>query len=296
MPVVIANGVRTYFEIAGEGEALLLVAGNGMDHTAFRDQIATFARHFRCITYDLRGIGKSDVPESGYTVPDMARDALGLLAALQIPAAHVAGYSLGGAIGQQMAIDAPDRVSSLSLYSAFSHVEPYLRRRYELLVKILAETTPELWAMFTTFSAFGEEYINAHDDDVEKEVAAAHRALARRRRSIEGRSGRTLQGHPRARCPVAPVRDSVSDLDRRGELRPGDAAVVRTLPARTNCRIASLHLRRRAASPAQFHAGFHRGRAGFPARGASRGVARQAMSTPRLPVYIRRRIDGALPR
>lgn len=171
MPVVIANGVRTYFEIAGEGEALLLVAGNGMDHTAFRDQIATFARHFRCITYDLRGIGKSDVPESGYTVPDMARDALGLLAALQIPAAHVAGYSLGGAIGQQMAIDAPDRVSSLSLYSAFSHVEPYLRRRYELLVKILAETTPELWAMFTTFSAFGEEYINAHDDDVEREVA-----------------------------------------------------------------------------------------------------------------------------
>ena len=79
MPIVNANGVRTYYEIAGEGAPLLLIAGNGMDHTAFRDQVPSFAQYFRCITYDLRGIGKSDVPNSGYTVPDMARDALALL-------------------------------------------------------------------------------------------------------------------------------------------------------------------------------------------------------------------------
>lgn len=171
MPFVTANRVRTYFEMVGEGEALLLIAGNGMDHTAFRDQLPSFAAHFRCITYDLRGIGKADIPESGYTVPDMARDAFDLLSALGLPGAHVAGYSLGGAIGMQMAIEQPDRVRSLSLYSTFSHVEPYLRRRYELLVKILLETTPELWAMFTAFSAFGEEYINAHDAEIEREVA-----------------------------------------------------------------------------------------------------------------------------
>ena len=65
MPFVIANGVRTYFEMVGEGEPLLLIAGNGMDHTAFRDQVPSFAAHFRCITYDLRGIGKADVPGIG---------------------------------------------------------------------------------------------------------------------------------------------------------------------------------------------------------------------------------------
>jgi 3-oxoadipate enol-lactonase len=171
MPFAVANGVRTYFETIGEGEPLLLIAGNGMDHSAFRDQVPLFAAHFRCISYDLRGIGKADVPESGYTVPDMARDATALLSALGVSSAHVAGYSLGGAIGQQMAIEQPDRVKSLSLYSTFSHIEPYLRRRYELLVKVLLETTPELWAMFTTFSAFGEEYINAHDAEIEKEIA-----------------------------------------------------------------------------------------------------------------------------
>jgi 3-oxoadipate enol-lactonase len=170
MPYVTANGLRTYFEQVGEGEPLLLIAGNGMDHTTFRDQVPSFAPHFRCITYDLRGIGKTAVTESGYTVPDMARDAFALLSALDISGAHIAGYSLGGAIGLRMAIGEPDRVKSLSLYSAFSHVEPYLRRRYELLVKILAETTPELWAMFTTFSAFGAEYINAHDAEIENEI------------------------------------------------------------------------------------------------------------------------------
>src|SRR5437879_11338397 len=152
MTIVISNGLRTYVEITGDGAPLLLIAGNGMDHTAFRDQVPAFAPHFRCITYDLRGIGKSDVTDSGYTVPEMARDALALLSVLGFSGAHVAGYSLGGAIGQQMAIDAPERVKSLSLYSTFSHVEPYLRRRYDLLVKILVETTPGRWPRFTTYS------------------------------------------------------------------------------------------------------------------------------------------------
>jgi 3-oxoadipate enol-lactonase len=171
MPFVVANGVRTRVEAAGDGPPLLLIAGNGMDHTTFRDQLPLFTRDFRCITYDLRGIGDSDVPDAGYTIRDMTTDALELLTVLGIGAAHVAGYSLGGAIAQEMALRSPGRVLSLSLYSTYSHVEPFLRRRYELLIKILMETTPELWAMFTTFTAYGEQYINAHDAELDQEVA-----------------------------------------------------------------------------------------------------------------------------
>jgi pimeloyl-ACP methyl ester carboxylesterase len=170
MPFVVANGIRTRYEVAGEGPPVLLIAGNGMDHTTFRDQLPLFARNFRCITYDMRGIGDSDVPEDGYTVPVMAADALALLTALDVPAAHVGGYSLGGAIALEMALSDPERVNSLSLYSTYSHVEPFLRRRYELLIKILLETPPELWAMFTAVTAYGEEYINAHDEEIEQEV------------------------------------------------------------------------------------------------------------------------------
>jgi len=171
MPFIEANGVRTYYESAGEGPGLLLIAGNGMDHTAFADQIGPFSGHFRCITYDMRGVGRSAVPEPNYTVKEMADDALALLSGLGLESAHVAGYSLGGAIAQEMALKAPARLKSLSIYSSYSHVEPYLRRRYELLIKILLETSPELWAMFTAFTAFGEEYINKHDAELEREIA-----------------------------------------------------------------------------------------------------------------------------
>ena len=194
MPFVVANGIRTFYELSGEGPPLVLIAGNGMDHTTFRAQVPDFSRHFQCITYDMRGVGRSDVPDGGYTTEEMATDAFALLDALEIESAHVAGYSLGGAIAQIMAVRAPKRVHTLSLYSSYSHVEPYLRRRYELLIKILEQGDPQLWAMFTTFTAFGEEYINAHDDEVEREV----QLRARRWLGEDAPSKVGLLGHYRA--------------------------------------------------------------------------------------------------
>jgi pimeloyl-ACP methyl ester carboxylesterase len=104
MPFLNANGVRTRYEIEGEGPALLLIAGNGMDRTCFKDQVPEFAKHFRCIAYDMRGIGESDVTPADYGTREMAADALALLNGLKIERAHVAGYSLGGCIGQEMAL------------------------------------------------------------------------------------------------------------------------------------------------------------------------------------------------
>lgn len=165
-----------------------------MEHTTFDEQLPSFSRHFRCIVYDMRGIGASDVPEDGYTTPDMARDALALLDALNIDVAHVAGYSLGGAIGQIMAIEAPNRVRTLSLYSSFDRPDPYLRLRYDLLLKVLLESTPEMWAMFTAFSAFGMEYINEHEQEVRDEIARREA----RWRTPQAPSKLGLAGHYRA--------------------------------------------------------------------------------------------------
>jgi pimeloyl-ACP methyl ester carboxylesterase len=172
MPFVSANGrLNTFYRTVGEGPPLLLIAGNGMDHTAFDEQLPSFARHFTCIVYDMRGIGRSDVPADGYSTIEMAKDALALLDSLAVTSAHVAGYSLGGAIGQEMAAGAPERVRTLSLYSSFDRPDPYLRLRYDLLLKILLESTPEIWAMFTAFSAFGDAYINANEAIVREEIA-----------------------------------------------------------------------------------------------------------------------------
>jgi pimeloyl-ACP methyl ester carboxylesterase len=194
MPVVTANQIETYYESTGSGPALLLICGNGLDHHSFAEQVEVFSRHFRCISYDLRGVGKSTVPEPGYTAKDMAFDARALLDALDVEHAHIAGYSLGGAIAQEIVLDEPERVLSLSLYSTFSGVAPYLRLRYDLLIRILEECGPEIWSMFTVFSAFGESYINAHAVEVAEEMARrTARAEAFTKQEKQG-----LLGHYRA--------------------------------------------------------------------------------------------------
>jgi len=171
MPFVTANGIRTFYRSEGQGPALLLIAGNGMEHTCFDEQLPLWSQHFRCIVYDLRGVGASAVPQDGYTTTEMARDAVGLLDALDIDTAHVGGYSLGGAIGQEMAAAAPRRVRTLSLYSSFDRPDPYLRLRYDLLVNIVEQGTPELWALFSAFSAFGDDYVNKNEAAVRAEIA-----------------------------------------------------------------------------------------------------------------------------
>jgi 3-oxoadipate enol-lactonase len=206
MPIVKAHGLDTYYEACGAGPPLLLIAGNGMDHTCFHEQLPIFQPHFRCLTYDLRGVGRSAVPDEGYTPGEMAQDALALLTALEIPAAHVAGYSLGGAIGQEMVIQAPERVHSLSLYSTYDRAEPYLALRYELLLMILEEASPDIWARFTAFSAFGEDYINAHMDEVRIEIERR----VKRASAMDATAKRGLAGHYRAIL----AHDTADRLDR----------------------------------------------------------------------------------
>lgn len=191
MPVARIRGIDTYYETVGSGPPLLLVSGNGMDHTAFDEQLPSFSEHFRCITYDLRSIGASSECDPGYTARDLADDAVALLDSVDALPAHVAGYSLGGAVAQEMAVEHPHAVRSLSLYSTYDRLEPYLRLRYDLLLRILNETSPEIWAMFTAFSAFGAAYINAHEEEVREEI----QRRADRWNSDAPPSRRGLEGH-----------------------------------------------------------------------------------------------------
>lgn len=194
MPTAKTRGFETYYETRGSGPPLLLISGNGMDHSAFNEQLPEFSSHFTCITYDLRSIGASTELDPGYTARDLGEDAMALLAALDVLPAHVAGYSLGGAVAQEMAIGHPEAVSTLSLYSTYDRVEPFLRLRYDLLIKILNETTPEMWAMFTAFSAFGQEYVNANESQVREEI----RRRTARWRGDSSPSRRGLEGHYQA--------------------------------------------------------------------------------------------------
>ncbi len=109
------NGIEIYYEVHGVGEPLLLIMGLGANTTGWFMQTAEFSREFRVIAFDNRGSGRSEKPNEPYTMLQMADDAAGLLDALEIGSAHVFGMSLGGMIGQELALMHTERVRTLVL-------------------------------------------------------------------------------------------------------------------------------------------------------------------------------------
>src|SRR5262245_44654392 len=120
MPVAQVAGGHIAYEdsgAAGDRQALVFISGlNGVGRY-WQPQVALFARYDRVITYDHRGMGASDRIQREFSVDQMTAELVGLLDALHIGRAHVVGMSTGGAIGQTLAIEYPERLLKLALCS-----------------------------------------------------------------------------------------------------------------------------------------------------------------------------------
>ena len=125
MPKVNVNGLEMYYEIEGDGPAVVFISGLSQDHLGWMMQVpAVSAAGYRCITFDSRDAGQTAPSAKPYDIRQMAGDTLGLMNAIGVPSAHIVGLSMGGMIGQEMAISSPDRVSSLTLVCTCAANEP----------------------------------------------------------------------------------------------------------------------------------------------------------------------------
>ncbi len=115
MPKTKVNDVDIYYQVQGQGEPLVLIQGLGGAHSAWGFQTRAFKKHYRVITFDNRGVGKTSRSSAPYTIRTMAEDTIGLLNHLGIDKAQVLGMSLGGIIAQEIAINHPNRVMKLIL-------------------------------------------------------------------------------------------------------------------------------------------------------------------------------------
>lgn len=120
MPKAGVNGIDVCYRVQGEGEPLVLIMGFGGGHYAWFFQTRAFKKYYQVVTFDSRGVGKTDKPSEPYTVKTMADDAIGLMDYLGVGKAHILGVSMGGAVAQEVAISYPERVDKLILGSTYA--------------------------------------------------------------------------------------------------------------------------------------------------------------------------------
>jgi len=141
MPHCVVAGARIHYEIDGEGEPLVLIAGTAFD-LSFWDELMPELRGFRVLRLDNRGAGLSNAPDEALSIESMADDVAAVMDAATMPSAHVYGASMGGLIAQELAIRYPERVLSLVLGATWAGGPP-LSRALGALPLLLSRKGPE---------------------------------------------------------------------------------------------------------------------------------------------------------
>ena len=125
MPIIRVNGAALYYEEHGTGsETIVFAHGLLWSCRMFDAQVAQFKEHYRCVAFDFRGQGQSEVTRSGYDMETLYEDAIALIEQLECTPCHFLGLSMGGFIGLRLAARHPELLRSLILLETTADPEP----------------------------------------------------------------------------------------------------------------------------------------------------------------------------
>ncbi len=126
MQTALVNGARIAYRIDGPADAPVVMLSNSLmsSHRMWDPQFDALAQRYRVLRYDTRGHGASQTTPGPYSIELLADDAAALIEHTGVGAVHFVGLSMGGMIGQQLALRHPARVLSLSLCDTASEMPP----------------------------------------------------------------------------------------------------------------------------------------------------------------------------
>ncbi|MEN8226587.1 MAG: alpha/beta hydrolase [Bacteroidota bacterium] len=126
MPFITVNDVRIYYEEHGQGDETI-VFGHSMlfNLRMFDDQVDVLKSNYRCLLFDFKGQGKSEVAPGGYDLDSLTEETVELIKTLNCNPCHFVGFSMGGMVGMRLAIRDPELIKSLILIDTTSEPEPF---------------------------------------------------------------------------------------------------------------------------------------------------------------------------
>ncbi len=200
MPLLkLADGEGLYYEVHGAGPPLALVSGLNGVGAFWSPHLAELGTRFTVVLHDHRGTGRSGPSRSGYSVEQMADDLVQLLDHLEIEKAHLVGHSTGGAIGQTLAIDRPERVRRLVLSATWTAADAYFQRLFGLRAEVLRALGPEAYLRASLLFMRPSAWIRDHEAALAAEEATM------------------LAGFPPPEIMLARI-EAILRFDRRAEL------------------------------------------------------------------------------
>ena len=131
MPKIKVNNLNINYEQQGSGEPLVLIPYLTGDNACYTFQVADYAKHFTCISFDPRGTGESDKPAGAHSTELYADDVSAFMRAIGIERAHVMGLSLGAATSLWLAAKYPEKVKTLSVHSAWTKTDLFIKTTIE---------------------------------------------------------------------------------------------------------------------------------------------------------------------
>ena len=164
------NGIEMNYELSKEKDAPVVVLSHslGCSMVMWQPQLEVLESHFRVLRYDMRGHGQSEATEGAYTLEELAADLIGLLDALELNKVHFVGLSIGGMIGQCLALNYADRLRRLVLCDTAAIIpeeakllfEERITRARDQGMEALVEGTLERW--------FTPPYLKQNSPEVER--------------------------------------------------------------------------------------------------------------------------------
>ncbi|MDA4121964.1 MAG: alpha/beta hydrolase [Thaumarchaeota archaeon] len=182
MPTVKVGEISMYYELRGEGEPVVLIAGLGTNISPYRRIVDELSKGFKVLSFDNRGVGHTDKPDISYSMEMMADDTAGLMRVLGIASGDVIGVSMGGRIAMALTLRYPEMVKSLVLASTAPRVVRKggmpawfkLVKRLRTVGRVLGRSPQPYYAFVRQFDASGAYDCTARLGEIHASTLIVH--------------------------------------------------------------------------------------------------------------------------